>query len=109
MKLEGAVFQDFEIVVNATPLGTRGAGERETPATTSQLRGARLAYDLVYNPQATRFLLEAEAAGCETLAGLEMLIAQAAEQFRLWTGSVAPVQVMLEAAKGALDRQSKVS
>lgn len=107
MKLEGALFHDFEIVVNATPLGTRGTGERETPAVASQLRGARLVYDLVYNPQETRFLLEGKEAGCETLAGLEMLIAQAVEQFKLWTDRDAPVEVMLEAARKALE--SKVS
>lgn len=104
LKLEDAGFHDFEIVVNATPLGTRGSGEQETPATASQLRGARLAYDLVYNPQRTRFLLEAEKAGCETLTGLEMLIAQAAEQFHLWMGMEAPVDVMRAAAQRALEK-----
>ena len=104
LELEDARFHDFEIVVNATPLGTRGASEQETPAILSQLRGARLAYDLVYNPQQTRFLLEAEAAGCETLTGFEMLIAQAAEQFRLWMGTDAPVEVMRAAAKRALEK-----
>jgi shikimate dehydrogenase len=102
-KLEGARFHDFEVVVNATPLGTLGASEGETPASASQLRGARMAYDLVYNPSETRFLLEAREAGCETLSGLEMLIAQAAEQFRLWTGNVAPIEMMRAAASRALE------
>lgn len=104
LRLEGARFHDFELVVNATPLGTRRMSEQETPADSSQLRGARLAFDLVYNPRQTRFLLEAEEAGCETLSGLEMLIAQAAEQFRLWTGREAPVEVMRAAAEQALQR-----
>ena len=103
LKLEGALFADFDIVVNATPLGTRGASEAETSATTQQLRGVSLAYDLVYNPQRTRFLLEAQKAGCRILSGLEMLIAQAAEQFRLWTGREAPVAVMMDAASRALE------
>ena len=97
--LEGASFEGFDLVVNATPLGTRGAREDETPATAAQLRGARLAYDLVYNPPVTRFLREARAAGCETVGGLPMLVAQAAEQFRLWTGADAPVEVMRAAAE----------
>ncbi|HLM56468.1 MAG TPA: type I 3-dehydroquinate dehydratase, partial [Pyrinomonadaceae bacterium] len=74
--LEGASFGDFDVVVNATPLGTRGEREADTPAVASQLRGARVAYDLVYNPRETRFLKEARAAGCETLGGLDMLVAQ---------------------------------
>jgi 3-dehydroquinate dehydratase/shikimate dehydrogenase len=99
---EGASFGGFDLVVNATPLGTRGALEGETPADASRLRGARLAYDLVYNPARTRFIKEAEAAGCETLGGLTMLVAQAAAQFELWTGTAAPVEVMLAAAERQL-------
>src|SRR5437868_3776919 len=97
--VEGATFGGFDLVVNATPLGTRGAREDETPATAAQLRGARIAYDLVYNPPLTRFLREARAAGCETIGGLPMLVAQAAEQFKLWTGADAPVEVMRAAAE----------
>jgi 3-dehydroquinate dehydratase/shikimate dehydrogenase len=99
MKLEEASFEGFDAVINATPLGTAGQFEDETPATGQRLRGARLAYDLVYNPTETRFLREAREAGCETLGGLAMLVAQAAEQFRLWTGEAAPEDVMYEAAQ----------
>ena len=106
--LEGAVFAGFDVVINATPLGTLGQFESETPATAHQLRGARLAYDLVYNPSLTKFLLEAREAGCETLEGLSMLVAQAAEQFTLWTGEVAPESVMFDAAQRALGRRSAI-
>lgn len=102
-QLDGATFDGFDLVVNATPLGTRGAREDETPALADQLRGARLAYDLVYNPAETRFLREAAAAGCDTLGGLPMLVAQAAQQFRLWTGREAPAGVMQEAARRVLE------
>ncbi|HEX8282223.1 MAG TPA: shikimate dehydrogenase [Pyrinomonadaceae bacterium] len=100
--LDGASFGGFDVVVNATPLGTRGARETETPASASQLRGARVAYDLVYNPAETRFLREAREAGCRTVGGLGMLVAQAEEQFRLWTGQEAPPGVMLAAAERKL-------
>ena len=96
--LSGASFNGFDLVINATPLGTRGEREDQTPALSSQLRGARLAYDLVYNPQETRFLREAQAAGCDLLVGLQMLVAQAVEQFRLWTGKHAPPDVLMKAA-----------
>jgi 3-dehydroquinate dehydratase/shikimate dehydrogenase len=96
-RLEGAAFDGFDLVINATPLGTKGEREDETSAFSNQLRGARLAYDLVYNPQETRFQREAIEAGCEHLGGLRMLVAQAAEQFHLWTGQAAPVGVMNEA------------
>ncbi len=101
-RLAGASFKGFDVVANTTPLGTRGGRETETPATESQLRGARVAYDLVYNPAETRFLRAARAAGCETVGGLGMLVAQAEEQFRLWTGRVPPPGVMWAAAEKKL-------
>jgi 3-dehydroquinate dehydratase / shikimate dehydrogenase len=100
--LEAARFDGFDLVINATPLGTRGQRENETPAISNQLRGARFAYDLVYNPIQTRFLREAREAGCETLGGLSMLVQQATEQFKLWTGADAPIEVMRDAAGRAL-------
>lgn len=100
--LEGASFDGFDVVANTTPLGTRGKNEDETAAVESQLRGARVAYDLVYNPAETRFHREARAAGCETVGGLGMLVAQAEEQFRLWTGRVPPPGVMRTAAEKKL-------
>ncbi|HVS80527.1 MAG TPA: shikimate dehydrogenase [Pyrinomonadaceae bacterium] len=101
-QLAGVHFDQFEIVINATPLGTHGEREDEAPATAEQLGGVRLAYDLVYNPVETRFLREARAAGCETLSGLEMLIAQAVEQFKLWTSHDPNVEIMRAAAQRAL-------
>ncbi len=93
------LFEAFDVVVNATPLGTRGELETETPVTAEQLRGVRLAYDLVYNPLETQFMREARQAGCETVGGLEMLIAQAVEQFRLWTGKEPDVESMRDGRK----------
>jgi shikimate 5-dehydrogenase len=78
-----------------------GANQNLSPVTGSQLHGVRLAYDLVYNPIETVFLREAGAAGCDTLNGLEMLLAQAAEQFRLWTGKEPDMEVMRAAALSA--------
>ncbi|HKO42406.1 MAG TPA: shikimate dehydrogenase [Pyrinomonadaceae bacterium] len=102
--LHSASFEGFDVVVNTTVLGMSGLQEQQTPANAAQLRGARLAYDLVYNPTETRFLREAEQVGCETLGGLSMFVAQAAAQFNLWTGREAPSDVMHAAAVEALAR-----
>jgi 3-dehydroquinate dehydratase / shikimate dehydrogenase len=104
LRFEAASFADFDVVVNATPLGMVGQFESDAPATASQLCGARLVYDLVYNPTETRFLREAREAGCQTLGGLAMLVAQAAEQFTLWTGAPPPEGVMFEAAERGLTK-----
>lgn len=100
--LSQAEFAGFDIVVNTTPLGTSGANQDLTPATAAQLRGVRLAYDLVYNPVETVFLREARVAGCDTLNGIEMLLAQGIQQFRLWTGEEPDTEVMRTAAMSAL-------
>jgi shikimate 5-dehydrogenase len=68
-----------------------------TPLAADMLTG-RIVYDLVYNPINTRLLREAAAAGCETIGGLEMLVAQAREQFQWWTGIRPAAGVMREAA-----------
>jgi shikimate dehydrogenase len=99
LPLDGARFEGFDAVVNTTTLGTRGVGEQATPATAGQLSGARVAYDLVYNPAETRFMREAREAGCDSVGGLPMLVAQAAAQFKLWTGEDAPLDVMRAAAE----------
>lgn len=93
-----ASFEGFDVVVNATPVGMRGKYEGQTVVTSAQLKGARLVYDLVYNPTETAFLRAGREAGCESLGGLEMLVAQAAEQFKLWNGVEPPVEVMKTAA-----------
>jgi 3-dehydroquinate dehydratase/shikimate dehydrogenase len=100
--ISSASFAGFDVVVNATPVGTRGALEDQTLTNADQFRGVRLAYDLVYNPLETRFLREARAAGCETLGGIEMLLAQAMEQFKLWTGKDPDGAIMRSAALRSL-------
>jgi 3-dehydroquinate dehydratase / shikimate dehydrogenase len=100
--LNNASFATFDLVINATPLGTAGHLQERTPAIAAQLRGARLAGDLVYNPLETRFLREARAAGCQTLGGLPMLVKQALKQFQLWTGIEASEHAMSHAAHEAL-------
>jgi shikimate dehydrogenase len=100
--LSYASFDGYDLVINSTPVGS-GELIEQTPATAEQLAGAGVAYDLVYNPIKTRFLQEASAAGCVSLSGLEMLIAQAKNQFELWTGQTAPMNVMSDAALDALD------
>src|SRR5262249_7170251 len=86
----------WDLLVNCTPIGMYPDSDH-TPVPAEVLRGG-LVYDLVYNPQLTRLLSEAAAAGCDTIGGLDMLVAQAMEQFRWWTGTTPPAHVMREAA-----------
>src|SRR4030095_15091813 len=100
--LTTANFADFDVVINATPLGSIGELRNETPVTAKQLRGVRLVYDLVYNPVETTLLREARSAGCEVLGVLHMLVAQANIQFKLWTGRIPSSSLMYDSAALAL-------
>ncbi len=93
-KIQNESYDDFDIVVNATPLGTIGELENETPTVAEQIKDVHLVYDLVYNPFETRFLREAKSVGVPTVGGLAMLVAQGAAQFEIWTGKNAPLKEM---------------
>ena len=79
--------------MNTTPVGT-APNVDDTPLAAEALVGGGLVYDLVYNPGRTRLLRDAAAAGCGTLGGLEMLIAQAAVQVATWFPVEPPVDAM---------------
>ena len=75
------------VVVNATPIGQVGsptAGERPVPDWQPTAR--MFVFDMVYRPAITPLLVAAEAAGAVPISGLEMFLAQAQEQVRLFTG-----------------------
>jgi shikimate 5-dehydrogenase len=84
----------------------RGHSEGSSPIAADVLGNVGLVYDLIYNPEETTLLKQAREAGCRTLGGLAMLVAQAAEQFRLFTGEEAPVPVMARAARSTDDEEN---
>ena len=86
---------DFDILVNATPVGMSPKANA-MPVEKTLLKKDLLVFDIVYNPLETMLLREAKKAGCQTIAGIEMFLAQGAEQFRLWTGKEAPLELMRE-------------
>ena len=85
----------WDVLVNATSAGTGPSGEN--PIAGAALDG-EMVFDLVYAPPETRLLADARAAGCLTIGGLEMLVAQAERQFELWTGHRPPAGLFLKAA-----------
>jgi len=86
----------WELLVNSTPIGMYPHVDA-TPVPMALLTG-RYVYDLVYNPPITRLVREAKEAGCQTIGGLDMLVAQAEEQVQRWTGSRPPPGLMRAAA-----------
>lgn len=92
---------ETEVLINCTSVGMYPKVE-EIPVSTEVLRPGMWVFDVVYNPPETRLLREARERGCHVLSGLKMFIYQAAEQFELWTGRKAPLEVMEGIVKGRL-------
>jgi shikimate dehydrogenase len=95
-----------DLLVNCTSVGLQAAGESlKQSATESQaLNLLELTFDqvgsythvvdLVYRSSPTPLLVAAQAHDVRTVDGLEILLAQGALSFELWTGAQAPLEVM---------------
>jgi len=91
-----------ELLVNCTAVGLAPAPGEElaqlglTPALLGEFETV---VDLVYGERETELAAAARAAGARTVDGREILVAQGATSFELWTGREAPLQAMREAAR----------
>ncbi len=90
-----------DVLINATPVGMY-PNVGKSIVDSAMLRPEIVVMDLVYNPPATRLLREAREVGCKTIGGLKMLVYQAADSIRIWTGKKAPIDIMLSEAERAL-------
>ncbi len=86
--------RDADIIVNATPLGM---SNDSLPFDPSLLSKGQSLIDLIYEPEKTALLVEAESLGVKTLNGVGMLLHQAGAQFQLWTGCEPPLKEMAQA------------
>jgi shikimate dehydrogenase len=93
--------EDASVLINASPVGMYPR-INQSPAPKAVLHKRLAVFDIVYNPARTLLLEFARSAGCKTIPGLEMLVRQAGEQFRLWTHKNPPLPVMFRAGKKGL-------
>jgi 3-dehydroquinate dehydratase/shikimate dehydrogenase len=93
---------EVDAVINATPVGMYPHVDA-APIDLARLR-VRVVFDMVYYPLETRFLLQARGRGLTVISGLEMLVAQGARQFEIWTGLAAPRALMEQAVRQTLDQ-----
>ncbi len=91
----------YDLLVNTTPLGMSPKIDA-SPVPEDLLRADATVFDTVYRPLETRLLREAKAHGCRVQDGLEMLVQQAVEQVRLWSGRTPSASALREAALEAL-------
>jgi shikimate dehydrogenase len=93
-----------DLLINSTSVGMEhnGIDPDESPLPKGLVPQQGFVSDIVYRPEKTRLLKDAEAAGLPYQNGLPMLIYQGAESFEQWTGQKPPIELMFEAAKAAL-------
>lgn len=90
------------LVVNCTPVGMHPEIEASPIQDFMGAGPGALAVDSIFNPQRTRFLEAAAAAGLKTIGGLGTLVHQGALAWRHWFGFDGPVGTMWDAALSAL-------
>jgi shikimate dehydrogenase len=94
------LLKDAALVVNCTSVGLRG--EPFLPIAAAATPSHCLFYDLLYRPDLTTFLQQAQGSRRAIMDGRQMLLHQGALAFSLWTGQPAPLSVMSRALARAL-------
>lgn len=88
--------ENAAVLINTAPVGVYPDVDR-SPVPQRLVGKGLVVFDIVYNPARTLLLKYARKAGNRTIPGLEMLVRQAGEQFRIWTGKKPPLEVMFKA------------
>lgn len=74
----------YSIIINTTPLGTHPKIHEFPKINYTELNSKNLLFDLIYNPNESRFLQYGKTKGSEIKNGLEMLQIQAEESWNIW-------------------------
>lgn len=93
---EGAarIPEGTDILINATCVGLHPHGDECPEVDFDTVIPDMVVCDVIFNPVDTPFLKRAAARGARTIDGLGMLVNQGAINYTLWTGRVAPREVM---------------
>ena len=86
-----------DILTNATRVGMKPMDGESLITDTTMFRPELIVTDVVYDPEETKLLRDAKAAGCRTFDGLGMLVEQGAASFKLYTGLDMPVGEVCDA------------
>ena len=84
------------LLVNTTPIGMypHVAASPLSAVQMVNLPSMAIVYDLIYIPNPTQFLRQAEELGVITIDGLEMLVQQGAAALKIWLQQQVPVDIM---------------
>jgi shikimate dehydrogenase len=83
-ELTDKILQEHTLIINTTPLGMFPRTADYPPIPYAALTPLHLLYDLIYNPEETRFLELGKKSGATIKNGFEMLEIQAEESWKIW-------------------------
>ena len=83
-ELTSEIVAASKLIVNCSPVGMYPAVEQAPAIDYGALSDGHFLFDLVYNPEITRFMEFGAAQGAHTLSGLDMLYAQAEAAWKIW-------------------------
>jgi 3-dehydroquinate dehydratase/shikimate dehydrogenase len=95
---------EFEVIINATPVGMEG-NKDPLPIAEQEFK-AKYFFEMVYTPAETRMVKIARERGMYVILGSEMFVQQGARQFEIWSGKPAPVQEMQRVVEYALAQRA---
>ena len=87
-----------DILIDTTPIGMYPNIDDIPIATDDIMHSDLIVNDIVYNPIETSLLKEGRKVNATCISGIKMLIYQGAENFKIWTGEEAPIDIMEKAA-----------
>jgi shikimate dehydrogenase len=82
--LDEKIMVAHRLIVNTTPLGQAPNVDTHSPLPFEFIDKQHFILDLIYNPAKTRLMSLAEERGATVANGMEMLIEQAEESWRIW-------------------------
>ena len=83
-RINTTTFDNFQIIINCTPLGTSPNTKEFPPIPYEFFTEKHIAFDLIYNPEETQFLKKAKKKGATIKNGHEMLVFQAEKAWTIW-------------------------
>jgi len=101
-----AAAADCRFLLNNTGVGMAPKLEA-SPVPADIFRPDMYAFDATYNPEKTRFLRDAEAAGAKIWNGLGMLVYQGAKQVEIWSGRTDAAEHMMAVTRQIVAEMQK--
>ncbi len=83
-ELSGEVMTHYKLIINTTPVGMYPNVDDLPPIPFENIGEQHLLYDLIYNPEETKFLALGKARGAVVKNGFEMLQLQAEASWEIW-------------------------